>query len=53
MKALVLFGSTARHEADFNSDIDLLGVYDGDKIKSICIGTVSLFLYPERTLIEK
>ncbi|MBQ4679221.1 hypothetical protein AerOnIF3_01065 [Aeromonas dhakensis] len=53
MKALALFGSTARHEAEFNSDIDLLGVYDGDKIKSICIGTVSLFLYPETTLIEK
>ncbi|MGL6531274.1 nucleotidyltransferase domain-containing protein [Aeromonas hydrophila] len=53
MKALALFGSTARHDTDFNSDIDLLGVYDGDKIKSIIIGNVSLFLYPEKTIIEK
>lgn len=53
MKALVLFGSKARHDSDASSDIDLLGVYDGDKIKSITHDSVHLFLYPEKTILEK
>ncbi|TDN52709.1 hypothetical protein EC843_102140 [Buttiauxella sp. JUb87] len=53
MKALALFGSTARHERDFNSDIDLLGVYDGSAIRSVNRSIVSLFLYPEDYLVEK
>ncbi|PSC99336.1 hypothetical protein C7D74_30420 [Klebsiella pneumoniae] len=31
MKALVIFGSTARNERSFDSDIDMLGVYDKEK----------------------
>jgi len=53
MKALAVFGSTARNERSFDSDIDMLGVYDGGKIKSVSKGCVSLFLYPEIVLREK
>lgn len=53
MKALVIFGSTARNERSFDSDIDMLGVYDKEKITSISKESVSLFLYPETTLREK
>ncbi|PSC99307.1 hypothetical protein C7D74_30670 [Klebsiella pneumoniae] len=35
MKALVIFGSTARNERSFDSDIDMLGVYDKEK-NTIC-----------------
>ncbi|CNI57032.1 hypothetical protein [Yersinia ruckeri] len=53
MKSLVLFGSKARHDSDAGSDIDLLGIYDGEKIKSIAHESVHLFLYPEETILEK
>ncbi|MCE9887089.1 hypothetical protein, partial [Obesumbacterium proteus] len=53
MKSLVLFGSKARHDSDASSDIDLLGVYDGEKIKSISYDSVNLFIYPEKTIVEK
>lgn len=53
MKSLVLFGSKARHDSDATSDIDLLGIYDGDKIKSIIHDSVHLFLYPEKTILKK
>ncbi|WP_320738474.1 hypothetical protein [Enterobacter sp. 168J2] len=53
MKALVIFGSTARNERSFDSDIDMLGVYDKEKILSVSKESVSLFLYPETTLREK
>lgn len=53
MKSLVLFGSKARHDSDAGSDIDLLGIYDGEKIKSISHESVNLFLYPEKTILEK
>lgn len=53
MKSLVLFGSKARHDSDASSDIDLLGVYNGNKIKSINHDSVHLFLYPEKTILEK
>lgn len=53
MKALAIFGSTARNERSFDSDIDMLGIYDERKISSISKGNVSLFLYPESILREK
>ncbi|EMB3084098.1 hypothetical protein U8233_004136 [Providencia rettgeri] len=53
MKSLVLFGSKARHDSDASSDIDLLGVYDGEKIVSINHDSVHLFLYPEKTILDK
>lgn len=53
MKALMLFGSKARHDSEPGSDIDLLAIYDGEKIKSIFHGSVHLFLYPEKTLLDK
>ena len=53
MKALVIFGSTARNERSFDSDIDMLGVYDKEKILSVSKESVNLFLYPETTLREK
>ncbi|GKV83168.1 hypothetical protein WBW39_13280 [Pectobacterium versatile] len=53
MKSLILFGSKARHDSDANSDIDLLGVYEGKKINSISHDSVHLFLYPESTILEK
>ncbi|MGB9096953.1 hypothetical protein [Erwinia sp.] len=53
MKSLILFGSKARHDSEASSDIDLLGVYDGDKIKSISHDSVHLFLYPEKTILDK
>lgn len=53
MKALVIFGSTARNERSFDSDIDMLGVYDKEKITAVSKESVSLFLYPEATLREK
>lgn len=53
MKALAIFGSTARNERSFDSDIDMIGIYDGIKISSISKERVSLFLYPESILREK
>lgn len=53
MKALAIFGSTARNEREFDSDIDMIGIYDNEKIKSITKSSVSLFLYPEKYLTEK
>lgn len=53
MKALALYGSTARHERDFDSDIDLLGIYDGELIHQRAESIVNIFLYPEKKLIEK
>ena len=53
MKSLVLFGSKARHDSEAGSDVDLLGIYDGEKIKSIAHESVHLFLYPEKTILEK
>lgn len=53
MKALAIFGSTARNERSFDSDIDMIGIYDNKQISSISKGSVSLFLYPESILIEK
>lgn len=53
MKALALFGSTARCEREIDSDIDLLGVYDKDIIHHSSESIVNLYLYPEQILIEK
>ena len=53
MKALAIFGSTARNERSFDSDIDMIGIYDEKKISSVSKGNVSLFLYPETILREK
>jgi len=52
MKALAIFGSTARHEREASSDIDLIGLYDGVAVKSLTEQSVSLFLYPEKKLVE-
>ncbi|EBR0355637.1 hypothetical protein DNY06_19790 [Salmonella enterica subsp. enterica serovar Javiana] len=48
MKALVIFGSKARHDSEPDSDVDLLGVYDGDSVIPKAIDNVHLFLYPEK-----
>lgn len=53
MKALALFGSTARCEREIDSDIDLLGVYDKTTIHYSSESIVNLYLYPEKLLIEK
>ncbi|WOB99300.1 MULTISPECIES: hypothetical protein [unclassified Providencia] len=53
MKALAIFGSTARNEREFDSDIDMIGIYEGSIIKSVNHANVSLFLYPEKVLNEK
>ncbi|WP_272675018.1 hypothetical protein [Providencia sp. PROV075] len=53
MKALAIFGSTARNERDFDSDIDMIGIYDDSIIKLVNHANVSLFLYPEKILNEK
>lgn len=53
MKALALFGSTARCEREFDSDIDLLGVYDKKIIANSSESIVNLYLYPEKILLEK
>lgn len=53
MKALALFGSTARYEREIDSDIDLLGVYENNIIHNRSSSLVNLYLYPEKTLIEK
>lgn len=52
MKALAIFGSTARNEREASSDIDLIGLYDEVAVKSITEQSVSLFMYPEKKLIE-
>ncbi|GEM_PF-1238684 len=53
MKALALFGSTARCEREIDSDIDLLGVYNKNSIINSSESIVNLYLYPEKILIEK
>lgn len=53
MKALALFGSTARYEREIDSDIDLLGVYENNVIHNRSSSLVNIYLYPEKTLIEK
>lgn len=52
MKALAIFGSTARHEREASSDIDLIGLYDEVTVRSITEQSVSLFMYPEKKLVE-
>jgi predicted nucleotidyltransferase len=52
MKALVIFGSKACHDSEPDSDVDLLGVYDGDSVIPKAIDNVHLFLYPEKTYIS-
>ncbi len=52
MKALAIFGSTARHEREASSDIDLIGLYDEIAVKSITEQSVTLFMYPEKKLVE-
>ena len=52
MKALAIFGSTARHEREASSDMDLIGLYDEAAVKSITEQSVSLFMYPENKLVE-
>ncbi len=52
MKALAIFGSTTRHEREPSSDIDLIGLYDEAAVKSITEQSVSLFMYPEKKLVE-
>ncbi len=53
MKALAIFGSTARNERDYSSDIDMIGIHDAAFIRSISHESVSLFLYPESILNKK
>lgn len=53
MKALALFGSTARCEREIDSDIDLLGVHSKNTIIHTSESIVNLYLYPEKILIEK
>lgn len=53
MKALALFGSTARCEREIDSDIDLLGVHSKHTIIHSSQSIVNLYLYPEKILIEK
>ncbi|OIR48098.1 hypothetical protein [Enterobacter sp. FB] len=53
MKALALFGSTARYEREIDSDIDLLGVYDKATIHCSSESIVNLYLYPEEIIIKK
>lgn len=53
MKALALYGSTARYEREIDSDVDLLGIYDGDIIHQRSQSIVNIFLYPENLIIEK
>lgn len=50
MKALVIFGSKARHDSEPDSDVDLLGIYDGDSVIPKAIDNVHLFLYPEKQI---
>ena len=52
MKALVIFGSKARHDSEPDSDVDLLGVYDGDTVIPKAIDNVHLFLYPEKQILH-
>lgn len=53
MKALALFGSTARSDRELGSDIDMIGIYNGAGIQSKNKSLISLFLYPEELLISK
>jgi predicted nucleotidyltransferase len=53
MKALVIFGSTARNERSFDSDIDMLGVYDKEKILSVSKESVSLFYIQKQPYAKK
>lgn len=53
MKALAIFGSTARNDRNIDSDIDLIGIYDENIIKAKNCSNTSLFLYPEVLLSEK
>ncbi len=51
-RAVLLFGSHARREASAGSDVDVLVVDDGDAIRHVTSGHVSVFHYPWSTLLK-